>query len=167
MIREVILRIAESGFFVFTLPFILLFTILYAALLKVRVFDKKNVNIMIALAISLLVVLLDFKTGKFGFVKFVGYIMPYTALIIVGIFAWVLLGGILGIKPDWRMMLAALIILELIIPESFLIIFFLTKTGQQIPPWLNFLQTEGFKTALIMAAVFLGLMWFITGEGKK
>lgn len=168
MIKEVILRIAESGFFVFALPFILLFTILYAMLLKVRVFEgKKSINIIVAITISLLVVLLDFKTGKLGFIKFVSYIFPYTGLIIVGLFAWILVGGIFGVKIDWRILLAALIILELIIPESVLIIFFLQRTGQEIPSWLSFLQTPGFKTGLIMLAVFLGLVWFVTKEGKK
>lgn len=166
MIKEVVIQLAESGILIVILAFLFLFTILYAILVKVRVFDEKNINLIIALTISLLVILLDFKTGSFGFIKFISYVFPYVSLIIVGLLAWALLVGVFKVSIDWKLFIAAIILIELIIPDTFLMILFLHKTGKNVPAWLGFLESSGFKAALIGVVVFFVLIWFITKKEK-
>ena len=72
----------QMGFFDFFLPFLLFFAIIYAALDKTQVFgaDKKDINAIIALVISLIASTTSWVIkGVIGFLPFVGFI----ALIIV------------------------------------------------------------------------------------
>ena len=52
----IIENLSQIGFFTYILPFLLIFTLIYGILLKVKFFDKNVINGVIAIAIALLAI---------------------------------------------------------------------------------------------------------------
>ena len=100
-------RVLESyGLTDALLPFLLIFTVLFAMLQKTHIMGhgKKNFNVMISLIISLLVVIPHitgtYPPGK-DVVEILNSALPNVSLLVVGILMALLLIGLMGGEARW------------------------------------------------------------------
>jgi hypothetical protein len=153
------------GIMDFLIPFVLIFTILYAVLQKIKLFGegKKNFNVIIALAISLLFVV-PHVTGTYpsGFdpVQIMNEALPSVSLVAVAAIMLMMLLGIFG-KGLGDTLQPVIAIGS--------IIFVLYIFGSSISIWsgpsdLFYWWTAELTELLIIIAVFGIIVYFITKE---
>lgn len=92
--KEVLDMMEELGFFEIILPFILIFTLVFAVLQKTMLFGKesKKYNTIIALVIALL-----FLTAS-KLIEAVNKMLPIVAIILVGVLGLFMIMGFFGMK---------------------------------------------------------------------
>jgi hypothetical protein len=162
--------LVELGIADVILPFILIFTLVYAILTRTKILGegKKNFNVMIALVIALSVVI-PHITGSYRGVDIVNVInsaLPNVSVWIVLFISFLLLIGVFGItvKEDSTLMgflgVACLIIV---------LIIFASSAGWIDPKILAMLGLNNPKTQafIIIIAVFVFIIWFVTKEPPK
>lgn len=148
------------------LPFLLIFTILFAMLQKTKILGagKKNFNVMIALIISMLVVIPHitgaYPQGK-DIVEILNSALPNVSLLVIAILMGLLLIGLLGGEAKW--MGGSLSGFVAILAFVGIIYIFGGSAG-----WWNNLTLRWFDsdvTALaIVILVFAIVIWYITKE---
>jgi len=170
MFGDFINYLVELGIADVILPFILIFTLVYAILTRTKILGegKKNFNVMVALVIALAVVI-PHITGSYRGVDIVNVInsaLPNVSMWIVLFISFLLLIGVFGItvKQDSTLMgffgVACLVIV---------IIIFASSAGWIDPKVLAMLGLNNPKTQafIIIIAVFVFIIWFITKEPPK
>jgi hypothetical protein len=154
----------------FLVPFLLVFTIVYAVLQKTKILGdgRKNYNVIIALVMGLAVVVPHF-TGmytSFDPVYVINSSLPQVSIILVAIVMVLLIIGVFGNEFDiagtslagW-VAIIAIIIVALIFGSS--------VGWFSLPAWLGFLAINPDLQALIvMILIFAIIIWFITKEPK-
>ncbi len=104
--EDVILRLEDFGLTDVFLPFMLIFTIVFAILQKTRILgeDKRNINMMAALVLALLVVI-PHVTNSYppdaDIVVIMNTALPQVSLLIVAIVLLILIIGIFGPEGRW------------------------------------------------------------------
>ena len=166
------------------LPFLLIFTIIFAVLQKSKIFGEdvnknpnKNYNIMVALVIGLLFIIphtvmgtLDPFDGRLNngwpdVVEIMNNSLPNISLIAVMLVMVMILIGLLDIKI-FNTPLAGLIAVISLIGVGFI---FLASAGiftYDLPPWLDFMNDDQSRGAIVVILMFGLLIWFITREPK-
>ena len=93
-----IINLAQEGFFDVALPFILIFTIIFAVLQKVKIFEQKKVNVSIAFVMALIPIfqhILYRGSGK-SIIDIINSALPQVALIVIAIVMLLIMLGIFG-----------------------------------------------------------------------
>ncbi len=167
------------------LPFILIFTIIFAILQKTKIIGegKKNYNIGVALVIALLVVV-PHITGSYppnaDIVEIINTAIPNVSIVVVAILMVLLLIGTFGasVKIAGTSLATWVIILSVVI---IIIIFgaaagwwgYRSAGGWSFCPgditnncWLWWLDDPDTQALVIMILVFGIIVWFITKEDK-
>lgn len=157
------------------LPFILIFTVVFAVLQKTKILGKdkdghphKNFNVIISLVMALGVVIphVNGSYGRFDIVDIINGALPNISLIIVAILMVLLLIGVFGKELNieksnfggWIIILSFVIVIYI----------FVTEAGWVgLPRWLNFLRDPSTQAAVITILVFGLVIWFITKEDKS
>ena len=152
------------GILDFLLPFVLVFTIVYAVMQKTKILgDKKNFNVIIALVLGLLFVV-PHITGAYpiGYdpVQVMNETLPSISLVAVAAIMLLLLMGIFG--TDFSKSAAPFIA---IISMGFVAYIFISSLGFVTAPseffaWWSKELTE----LLIIILVFALVVWFIVKE---
>ena len=94
--RELILGLDQMGFYDVALPFIVIFAITFALFEKVKVFDNRNINGVIALGMGFLFLQNDYLLKMFH------RVVPNVAFILLAVLLLLLLIGIFaGEKGPW------------------------------------------------------------------
>jgi hypothetical protein len=153
------------------LPFLLVFTVVFAILQQINLFgqDKKNVHIVIALVMGLLFVI-PHVTGTYPAgsdpVSIINNAIPSVGIVIIAIIMIMLIVGVFGHTLDVKGSgLAAVVVVFAI---GFVIyIFTQARAGWNFPNWLSFLNNPETRAMLIILAVFLIIVFFIIGGGSK
>jgi hypothetical protein len=153
------------------LPFILVFTIVYATLQKTKILGdgKKNFNVIIALVMGLGVVI-PHVVGRYPFnfdpVDVINAALPQVSIIIVAIIMLLLIIGVFGNEVDfagtslsgWIVILAFIAVIAI----------FGSAVGWfRMPGWLTFLQDPELQALIVMILIFGIIIWFITKSDKK
>ncbi len=153
------------GFFDIILPFLLVFTIVFAVLEKTRILgeDRSNLNAMVAFVIGLLFV------GAIGLVSIINQALPNVALFLIVILSFLMLFGAFvgaeGIKFEnmWYKGGALFVVFIAVLA------IFLDALG-----WLNgildYINSNWDKTVIPTAIFFLivlGAIWYVIGGGNK
>ncbi|MBU0665799.1 MAG: hypothetical protein ABIC91_06380 [Nanoarchaeota archaeon] len=158
------------------LPFILIFTIIFAVLQKTKILGdgKKNFNVVIALVMGLAVVIphitgdyygLYSKTG-FDVVEVINSALPNISLVAVAIIMLMLIIGVFGGEVQIAgTSLAGWAVLFSIVAVALI---FGTAGGifRNIPPWLSFIRNPETQALVVVILVFGILIWMITKEDK-
>ena len=148
------------------LPFLLIFTILFAMLQKTKILGagKKNFNVMVALIISLLVVIPhitgSYPPGK-DIVEILNTALPNVSILVVAILMGLLLIGLLGGEAKW--VGGSLSGIFAIISFGGIIYIFGGAAGW----WnnkLNFWFDSDVLALVIVILVFAIVIWYITQE---
>lgn len=174
------LEFLESfGFFDVVLPFLFVFTLLYAVLEKTKILGtegekhvpKKNLNAMVSFAVALFVV------AATNIVDIIRQSLPMVVLVLVVIISFLLLAGsFMGSEEfsfkdntRWKGFLTVVMFLAVI-----LIFMSLIKNEAGIS-WLNLilnyiketLWTGPVISSIIFLAVIAGVIWFVVYAGKE
>ena len=152
------------------LPFILIFTIIFAVLQKSKLFgaDSKKYDIIVSLAISLLVVI-PHVTGRYpagmDAVQIINSAIPSISVIAIAIIMFLVLIGIFGAETKWGGWVSGLVLLL----SAFAVVWIFGKAAgwwYRMPFWLDDPDTQAL---VVIILVFGIIVWFVTsepGEGK-
>jgi hypothetical protein len=147
------------------LPFILIFTIIFATLQKAKLFgaDSKKYNIIFSLAISLLVVI-PHVTGKYppgaDVIEIMNEAIPSVSVIAIAIIMFLVLIGIFGAEAKWGGWMSGLVLLFSLIAVTWIF-------GKAAGWWGYmpfFLADPDIQALIVIILVFGIIVWFVTAE---
>lgn len=164
--NDVFLRLDNLGVLASLLPFILIFTILFAVLQKTKIIGegKRQFNTVIALIISLMVVI-PHLTGKYppgqDIVVIINTALPQVSLLVIAILAALLLIGVFapGVMFGGTGIGAFMGILSF---GAIIYIFGNAAGIWQTTGMFNFLNNPDTQAVLVIVLVFGLIIWFIT-----
>jgi hypothetical protein len=152
------------------LPFLLIFTIIFAILQKTKFLgeEKKNFNVVIAMVIALIVVL-PHVTNTYppdgDVVDIINRAIPNISIIIIAIVMLLVLVGIWGTEVNW----AGSSLSGFIALASFIGIIYVfgVAAGWFQTRWFRWLGDSDTQAAVLIILVFGVLIWYITKEPGK
>lgn len=165
-------RLDAMGLTDVMLPFLLIFSIVFAVLNKAKIFgkDKKNIDVIVALVIALLVVI-PHVTGAYppggDVVEIMNNAIPHVSIVIIGIVMLLIMIGVFGVNID----LAGSSLGGMVALFAALVVFFIFGRsagwfGGNIPPWLGFLNNPDTIALIVVLLVFGIIVAFVTGEDE-
>ncbi|MFT4282791.1 MAG: hypothetical protein ACMXX6_00010 [Candidatus Woesearchaeota archaeon] len=180
--ESLILSLQNSGFLTVILPFLLVFTLVFAILQKAKILGtdssgkpRKNYNIVIAFVLGMGFVVPSI-TGTYPAgmdpVQIVNTAIPQVSVLIIAILMVLLLLGIFGTEFDTEKNVGGFI--GILAVASVFIIFGVAAGwfGPNLPYWLSFLYDPQFQALVVAILVFGLVIYFITkeddsGKGKN
>lgn len=159
--RDTIWELEQVGVADVILPFILLFTVTYAVLMKIKLFGQKSVNVAIAFVIGLVPVFQHVLAGRHQTtaISIINNSIPQIVLILVAVLALIILLGLWGVSPSWDAKAGSVVVIAAI---GFIAYVFLSNSGfgwYDLPRWLD----RGTMTIVIALLVFGLIIKFIVG----
>ena len=152
------------------LPFLLIFTIVFAILQKANIFGegKKRFNVIIALVLSLLVVVPHITgsyPGDYDVVEIINESLPSIALLLVAIIMLLLLIGIFGGGSTWSGPITGWVV----IVAAIAVIWIFSGAVWGWKAWDKFVSFFGEEivTIIVILLVFGIIIALITSEGKE
>lgn len=141
------------------LPFLLVFAIVYAILEKIKIFDKKGVNVVIAFVMGF------FVATNTVVVEIIGRSLPNVSVVLIAILCIILVIGIFGFRLDLTQSHAGGLIAIL----AFVVVGYIFARSANwgvpgLPPPFNILDDPGVRPIIIVGAIFFILIWYITKE---
>lgn len=168
--QDAILYLEDVGVADVLLPFLLVFTLVFAIMEKIQVFgkDKKNVHIIVALVMGLAVVIPHVAGVYPNQADVVNIINTALPNISVGIIALVMLILLLGLWGGSTFDLSQSKVTGWIIFLAFLFVgfVFIRAAGywENFPTWLYFLEDPGTQALIVIVVIFFALVGYITKE---
>src|SRR3989344_7997729 len=165
-----IMQLETLGLTDVLMPFLLVFTIVYATLHKTKIMgeDKKNFNVMIALIMALAVIIPHITNPgvSYDVVDIINTSLPQVSLLIILILMVLLLVGIFGVGPMWE----GSSISGGIAVIAFIAVVYIFGSAANFWPsvtWLNWLDDPDTQSLIVVVLVFALIVWFITKEEPK
>jgi hypothetical protein len=162
-------QLEQMGVFDVILPFILVFTIVFAVLQKVKIFGEKskNFNTMISLVMGLAVIfphVLGYYPPEQDIVLIINHALPNVSIVLVAILMALLIIGILGKRFE----IGGTPVSGWIAIGAFVLIVYIfgsAATGWTMPAFLWVMEANPDLIALILVIlVFALIVYFITKE---
>jgi hypothetical protein len=149
------------------IPFVLIFAIIYAVLSRIQMFEKKNINVIIALSIALLSII-PHATGayqEFDVVEVINTSLPQIGLIIIGLVLLMILLGVVnnGDSPGLNSLFLG--IAGILGVVMLLVVFWRALFPYSTPNALGFLDNPQTQSLIIIFLVFGLVVYFVTKEG--
>lgn len=151
------------------LPFLLIFTLIFAILQKVQIFgkEKKNINVIVALVIGLLVVIphvtQSYPPGQ-DVVEIMNNAIPNVSVVIVAIVMVLILIGVFGTEVD----IAGSSLAGWVAVLSFLAVGYIFGRAAgwftYTPRWLQWVDDPETQALVVVLLVFGVLIYFVTKE---
>jgi hypothetical protein len=180
--RNLIMSLENVGVLDVIMPFILIFTIIYAVLQKTKILGRgengeprKNFNVVIALVMALAVVIphVTGRTSYYGVgvvdvVDIINGALPNVALVAVIIIMILIVIGVFGKEFDIGEGYGGIFVIL-----AFLIVGFIFAASAgwfaqgSLPRWLYFIYDPQFQALVVALLVFGVLIYFITKEDKS
>jgi hypothetical protein len=153
------------------LPFILVFTIVFAIMQKVKPLGEekgrtKPFNVVIALVLALSVVIphvLGYYPPNADIVNIINSALPQVSVVLVAILMVLLIVGLFGGKAQWGSGLSGWIAFA----STILIIYIFGRAAgwfEYLPDWLYWLDNPDTQAMIIVIAVFAIIIWYITKD---
>jgi len=172
-----ILKLQEIGVMDVILPFILVFTIVFAVMQKTKILGedeekkpRKNFNAVIALVMALGVVI-PHITGSYpanaDIVNIVNSALPNISVVLIAVVMMLLMIGVFGGGVDISKSknLSTFAIIFAIAGTVY--IFGSAADWWVLPGWMSFMMDSDTQALVIILLVFGALIAFITSENKK
>lgn len=174
-------NLQNMGIYDILLPFLLIFTLVFAVLEKTKILGvklnkngdeskspKTNLNTMVALVMGLAVVIPhatnSYPHGR-DVVDIINTALPGIAMLIVAIFSFILLLGLWsGKQPKFIKSNTIGGIVVIVMALAVIAIFVDSANVYRLPRWLWFLQDPSVQAGIIVIVVFAILVWFITRD---
>ncbi|QQG39143.1 MAG: hypothetical protein HYS32_01655 [Candidatus Woesearchaeota archaeon] len=152
----------SSGLFTVVLPFLLVFTLVFAVLQKVKILgEDKRVNVIIAIIVGLLILQSNFAVAA------INNFLPNIALVLVVAIMFIVVLGLLfvgdddkwkGVVGGWSTVIAVIGIFWALTFDSFNEIW-------NLPPWL-FLSDSAKATLLVIFTIIV-VIWLVTRDSES
>ncbi len=160
----------EFGIVDVILPFVLVFTIIFAILQKTKIFAERKFNIIIALVLGLLFVI-PHVTGqyyKIGFdpVEVINKTLPSVAVLLIAFLLLLILVGLFGVSTGGGIATIAVVVSLVAVTAIFSNAVGLWGTSG-LPSYLRFLEDPDIQALIIIILVFGLIVWFVTKEPSK
>jgi len=171
-----IYQLQEIGVADIILPFLLVFTIVFAILQKIKILGvdeagkpRKNFNAVIALVMGLAVVIPHvvgaYPSDRSDIVNIINSALPNISLILVAVIMMLLIIGVFGGGVEIAgTALASWAVLFAILATVF--IFGSAARWWYLPEWAGFVLEPDIQAIIVVLLVFAVLIWFITKEDK-
>ena len=166
--EDIIFTLEAWGVADVLLPFLLIFTIVFAILQKAKILgdDKKNMNIIIALIIGLSVVI-PHITGTYppgaDVVDIMNQALPNISIVLVAVIALLLLMGIFGFEMS-KSISGGVVAFAIIVV---LYVFGAAAGWWGDWNWITNYFGEDAITIIVIILVFAVLIWYITKDDKS
>jgi len=166
-----IYALEDMGIVDVILPFIIVFTIIYAALQKSKILgeDSKKFNVVIALVMGLAVVV-PHVTGMYpvdsDVVEIMNTALPNVSLVAIAFIMVMLILGIIGGEVNFAGNSIGGVAVLISIVAVALIFLSAANVFQYMPWWLQWTYDPYVKEVIVVLLVFGVLIWFITKEDK-
>ncbi len=171
---DVLYRMQEWGLSDVILPFILVFTIVFAIMQKVKPLGQgtpqnKSFNVVIALVMALAVVIphvMGYYPPDADIVNIINAALPQVSIVLVAILMVLLIVGLFGGKAEWGGALSGWIAFFAFI----LVVYIFGRAAgwfYYLPNWLYWLDNPDTQAMLIVVAIFAIIIWYITKEPKE
>ena len=149
------------------LPFILIFTIIFAVLQRTKLLgeDRKNFNVVIALVVALSVVIphvLDTYPSGLDIVDIINTVLPQVSLVAVAFLLVLILAGIVGGDIMGKSLAGFFVVLAIIA----IVAIFGGALGWWESGWFYNIFGEEAVSLVVMILVFGLIIWFITRDTK-
>jgi len=165
---EFVATLEQMGIRDVILPFLLIFTIVFAVLQKTKVLgpESKRFNSIVALVIGLAVIFPHVANpgGPNDVVLIINSALPDISLLMLASLSVLLLIGVFGPVDMAGGNFEIIILVFAVIAVG---ISFVNAAGANLPPWLDFLVDNETRDALVALGVFALVIWFITREEKQ
>jgi len=170
-----LMQLADMGVLEVLLPFILVFTIVFAVLQKTKILGdengkpRKNFNAVIALVMGLAVVIPhvigSYPSPESDIVLIINNALPNVSIVLVAVIMMLLIMGVFGGEVNIAgSSLAGWAVLFAIVAT--LVIFANAANWFVLPGWLDFLNNSETQALVVVILVFALIIWFITKEDK-
>jgi hypothetical protein len=180
ILTQGIYALQNMGILDIILPFILVFTVVFAVLQKTKILGtekvgtedkpRKNFNVVIALVMGLAVVIPHvmgtYPTPESDVVNIINAALPNISVVLIAVIMLLLMIGVFGNELNIAKSpgLAGGAVVFAIVATVF--IFGAAANWYQLPDWLNFLNDSDTQSLIIILLVFGALIAFITKEDK-
>lgn len=170
---NIIQRLEMWGLSDVILPFILVFTIVFAIMQKVKPLGSekerhKPFNVVISLVLALSVVIphvLGYYPPGADIVNIINAALPQVSIVLVAILMVLLIVGLFGGKAEWGGALSGWIAFFAFV----LIVWIFGRAAgwfYYLPNWLYWLDNPDTQAMLIVVAIFAIIIWYITKDEK-
>ncbi len=156
------------------LPFILVFTIVFAIMQKVKPLGPsdgrtKPFNVVISLVMALSVVIphvMGYYPPGADVVNIINAALPQVSIVLVAVLMVLLIVGLFGGKAEWGGPLSGWLAFF-----SFVLVLFIFGRAAgwfyYLPNWLYWLDNPDTQAMLLVVAVFAIIIWYITKDDSK
>lgn len=151
------------------LPFILVFAIFFGLLDRMQLFSRKSVNMTLGLAIATLFVSPYYTGVGPNLIPVINVMSVSLGILLVVFLCVILIMGAFNVKLTREVLLsllAVIIIIDIIIPDIVLLSVLSREFGWDLPPWLEFIQSDFFLYGALALAAGAAVIYFITKEDK-
>ena len=174
--EEGLIVLEQAGILDVILPFILVFTIVFAVMQKTKILGErkdgaphKNFNAVIALVMGLAVVIPhvigSYPSPEADVVNIINGALPNVSVVLVAVIMLLLIMGVFGGEVNiagsnlagWAVMFAIV---------ATIVIFGNAANWFNLPSWLYFLQDSETQALVVVVLVFALIIYFITKEDK-
>jgi hypothetical protein len=152
------------------LPFILIFTVVFAVMQKVKPLgpeaQTKQFNAVISLVMALAVVIphvLGYYPANADIVNIINAALPQVSIVLVAILMVLLIVGLFGGKAEWGGGLSGWIAFFAFI----LVVYIFGRAAgwfEYLPSWLYWLDNPDTQAMLIVVAIFAIIIYYVTKE---
>ncbi|MBW2997514.1 hypothetical protein KY349_04205 [Candidatus Woesearchaeota archaeon] len=172
--RNIFYRLEYWGLSDVILPFILVFTIVFAIMQRVKPLGSeegrnKPFNVVISLVMALAVVIphvLGYYPADADIVNIINNALPQVSIVLVAILMVLLIVGLFGGRAEWGGKLSGWVAFF-----AFIIVIYIFGRAAgwfyYLPNWLYWLDNPDTQAMLIVVAIFAIIIWYITKEPKK
>lgn len=171
------MQLQEIGVLDVILPFILIFTIVFAVMQKTKILGedkdgkpRKNFNGVIALVMGLAVVIPhvihSYPSDEADVVLIINNALPNVSVVLVAVIMLLLIMGVFGGEVNiagsglagWAVIFAII---------ATVVIFGHAANWFNLPPWLGISNNSDTQALVVVILVFALIIWFITKEDKE
>ncbi len=167
---DVFAQLAEIGLLDVILPFILIFTIVFAVLNKVKLFgiepETRKYNVMIALVMGMAVIfphVLGYYPPDGDIVNIINQSLPHVSVVLVAIVMGLLIIGVLGKRFE----IGGNSLSGVIAIGAFALVLYIFGNAANwwnMPGWLMFVTDPNLMALIIVILVFAIIIWFVTKD---
>ncbi len=164
--QEMIIALESTGLSDVLLPFLLVFTIVFAALRQTKILgDEKNFHVIIAMVMAFAVVIPHvlgrYPPGK-DVVVMINTALPHVSIVLVAILMVLIMLGIFGFEfAGGGYVSSGIFILAIVVIGA---IFGNAAGWFRLPGWLSFINEPATRSLIIIVLIFGIIIAFITRE---
>ncbi|MEA3429878.1 MAG: hypothetical protein U9R08_01260 [Nanoarchaeota archaeon] len=153
------------------LPFILIFSVVFAVLRKSKIFkDNPRLDGVVALVLALSVVIphvLGRYPANADVVNIINTALPNIAAVLIALVMLFIIIGLWGVEASWGKDIHGFIVFIAMVVVFYIFGRAAGWFAQGMPRWLSWLSAPDTQALIVIILVFAIIIWFVTAPDKK